>query len=121
MYPVRIRIPHFAAIFAGVLALAAMTSHRAVAQEDELPASPGKDQLLEVCTQCHAIGMVIAQDRAPEEWDEILQRMVGLGAPANPDQQKAILAYLKKNFVKAPAPSASAAPAAGAAKAPAKS
>jgi hypothetical protein len=111
----RVRVRHFAAAFAGALALAAMASGHAVAQDDELPNSPGKDTLIEVCTQCHAIGIVIQQDRAPEEWDELMQRMVGMGAPATPDQQQAILAYLKKNFVKpaTPAASASAGPARG--------
>lgn len=96
----RVRVRHFAVALAGVLAIAAAASRPAAAQEDELPNAPGKDQLLEVCTQCHALGLVIAQDRAPEEWAEIMQRMLGLGAPANPDQQKAILAYLQKNFAR---------------------
>ena len=111
----RVRIRHFAAALAGVLAIAAMTSGHAVAQDDELPNSPGKDTLIDVCTQCHAIGIVIAQDRAPDEWEEIMQRMVGMGAPANPDQQKAILAYLQKNFVRKPAAAATPAKVPGAA------
>jgi mono/diheme cytochrome c family protein len=109
----RVRVRHFAAAIAGVLALGAMTTGHAVAQDDELPNAPGKETVLEVCTQCHAITMVTAQNRTPEEWDDILQRMVGMGAPANPDQQKTILAYLQKNLAKpgTPAASASAAPA----------
>lgn len=102
----RVHVRHFAAALAGVLAITAMSPGHAVAQEDELPNSPGKDTLIDVCTQCHAIGIVIAQDRAPDEWEEIMQRMVGMGAPANPDQQKAILAYLQKNFVRKPAAAA---------------
>ena len=99
----------FVATLVSVLAFAAMTSGKAVAQDDELPNGPGKDVLIDVCTQCHAIGMVVAQNREPEEWDEIIARMVGMGAPANPDQQKAILAYLSKNFSKTPPPAAAAA------------
>ena len=110
----RVRVRHFAAAIAGVLAIAAMATGHAVAQEDELPDAPGKDTLIDVCTQCHAIGIVIAQDRSPEEWDEIMQRMLGMGAPANPDQQKAILGYLQKNFVRKPAAAATPAKVPGA-------
>lgn len=107
----RVRLRHFAAALISSLAIGAISSGHALAQDDQLPDSPGKDQLIDVCTQCHAIGMVIAQNRDPQEWDEIMARMVGMGAPANPDQQKAILAYLQKNFAKTPPPAAAAAPA----------
>jgi mono/diheme cytochrome c family protein len=103
----RVRIRHITAGFAGALALAAVSTGPAVAQQDDgLPNSPGKDTLIEVCTQCHAIGIVTQVDRAPDEWDELMQRMVGMGAPATPDQQQAILTYLKKNFAKASSPAA---------------
>ena len=107
----RVRARHFVATLVSVLAVGAMTSGPAAAQTDELPDGPGKSVLIDVCTQCHAIGMVVAQNRDPEEWSEIMARMVGMGAPANPDEQKAILAYLQKNFAKTPPPAAAAAPA----------
>ena len=109
----RYRIPrhvrHSVAAIAGLLALGTLPASPALAQ-DELPDSPGKAELVQVCTQCHAIGIVIQQDHAPDEWDELMQRMVGMGAPATPEQQKAILAYLKKNFVRR-APAAAVGPA----------
>ena len=94
-----VRLGEFGFATASALMLAAMAPS-AFAQTDELPNGPGKTQLVDVCTQCHAIGIVIAQDRAPEEWAEIMQRMIGMGAPANPDQQHAILGYLQQNFAK---------------------
>ena len=94
-----VRLRHLGLATASALTVVAVASG-ALAQTDELPNGPGKTQLVDVCTQCHAIGIVIAQDRAPDEWTEIMQRMVGMGAPATPDQQHAILGYLQKNFAK---------------------
>ena len=106
-----LRLRQFGLATAGALTAAAIATG-ALAQTDELPNGPGKAQLIDVCTQCHAIGIVIAQDRAPDEWAEIMQRMIGMGAPANPDQQHAILGYLQKNFAKGGGASAATAAAA---------
>lgn len=84
-----------------------------------LPAGAGHDLVEQTCTQCHALGLAISKRRTPEEWGEMVQRMVGLGAPLDDAQQRTVQAYLAANFgpvakavpapVAAPAPTAAAA------------
>jgi cytochrome c5 len=62
-------------MFASAAAVAALCAGAALAQADELPEGPGKDDVAAVCTQCHAIGIITQRRRTPEEWDEIMIRM----------------------------------------------
>lgn len=108
----RFRARHFAAALAGVLALATGPSGGALAQDEQLVDGPGKATLMEACTQCHGEGQIIAQHRAPEDWSEVMSRMVGFGASISDNQQAEILAYLNTNYGKGDTAAAAAAAAA---------
>ena len=62
------------------------------------PAAPERDVVARACTACHAPELVIAKRHTPEEWDDIIAKMVDRGAQANEAEQQQILAYLVRFF-----------------------
>jgi hypothetical protein len=103
----RVRLPLLACA-AALLAAPAATA------QDALPDGPGKATLMDTCTQCHDAGLISAQHRSPDEWNDILARMTGFGAVLDDAKKAEILAYLNANLGKgdaAPAAPAAAAPA----------
>jgi cytochrome c5 len=73
--------------------------------DDPLPAGPGKDVVLRVCTACHEAAQFAYARYSPEEWDNEINKMQSAGAEMTAEEQLAISAYLSKNLAK-PAPSA---------------
>jgi competence protein ComEA len=67
-------------------------------QHVELPAGPGKDTLIRACSRCHSPSNVIANGRNREGWEELITKMVGLGAVGTDEDFTEILDYLVKNF-----------------------
>jgi cytochrome c5 len=84
------------------------TGTRAAAGNDSsvFPAAPERDLVVRTCTACHAPELVIAKRHTPEEWDDIIAKMVDRGAQANDTEQQQILEYLVRFF----GPSHAAAP-----------
>jgi len=62
------------------------------------PAAPERDLVARACTACHAPELVVAKRHTPEEWDDIIAKMVDRGAQANDAEQQQILAYLVRFF-----------------------
>lgn len=71
-------------------------------QHPGLPAGPGKDTLIRVCSKCHSPDRVIADGQSREGWENTISKMASLGATGSDDDFNDILDYLVKNF---PAPS----------------
>ena len=63
-----------------------------------LPDGPGKEVVLNVCTQCHDLQRVRRERLSPEGWSEILLAMLNEGAPLTDKDFAAVLRYLAKNF-----------------------
>lgn len=63
-----------------------------------LPAGPGRETVQQVCTSCHAIGMVTANGRTSEGWAEIIERMMGLGMEASDEDLQTVHAYLTREL-----------------------
>lgn len=63
-----------------------------------LPAGPGRDTVQQVCTGCHAIGMVTANGRTSDGWAEMIERMMGLGMEASDEDLQTVHAYLTREF-----------------------
>jgi cytochrome c5 len=63
-----------------------------------LPDGPGKDVLLNICTQCHDLERVRRTRLNAEGWAEILQTMLNEGAPLTDDDLAKVLRYLARNF-----------------------
>ncbi|MDB6106343.1 MAG: hypothetical protein JWO52_6342 [Gammaproteobacteria bacterium] len=70
----------------------------AVSGSNMFPAAPDRDLLVRVCTSCHAPEIVVANRHTPEEWDDIIAKMVDHGAQATDEEQQRILTYLVRFF-----------------------
>ena len=67
-------------------------------QYPELPAGPGKDTLVRVCSKCHSPDNVIANGQDRAGWENTITKMAGFGAEGTDEEFTAILDYLEKNF-----------------------
>ena len=63
-----------------------------------LPDGPGKEVVLNVCTQCHDLHRVRRQRSSAEGWAEILDTMLNEGAPLSAQDFPLVLRYLARNF-----------------------
>jgi len=63
-----------------------------------LPEGPGKDVVLNTCTQCHDLQRVRRTRLDAEGWAEILDTMLNEGAPLTEKDFAAVLRYLARNF-----------------------
>ncbi|HTZ59894.1 MAG TPA: helix-hairpin-helix domain-containing protein [Acidobacteriaceae bacterium] len=64
----------------------------------ELPAGPGKDTLIRVCSNCHSPDNVIANGQDRAGWEATIQKMASFGAQGSDEEFTEILDYLVKNF-----------------------
>jgi len=63
-----------------------------------LPDGPGKEILLNTCTQCHDLMRVRRQGRSAEGWLEVLDAMLNEGAPLSEQDLPVLLRYLARTF-----------------------
>lgn len=66
--------------------------------QDQLPDAPGKDPVVAVCGKCHEPQRVAALRLTREGWEEVVSKMVSLGAKASDDELKQITDYLAEHF-----------------------
>jgi competence protein ComEA len=93
------RDPLAGTALAGALAIAfSMTGGMTGHAQDQLPDAPGKDQVVNVCGKCHEPQRVAALRLTREGWEEVIAKMVSLGAKASDDDLKQITDYLAENF-----------------------
>jgi hypothetical protein len=63
-----------------------------------LPDGPGKEILLNTCTECHDLQRIRRQGRSADGWLEILDAMLNEGAPLSERDLPVLLRYLAMNF-----------------------
>jgi cytochrome c5 len=63
-----------------------------------LPDGPGKEVILNTCTQCHDLYRIKENRRSPEEWEELLVSMLNEGAQLNDEEFARVHHYLSTNF-----------------------
>ena len=63
-----------------------------------MPAGPGREIVLQVCTMCHDLSRIKLGHRSPEEWEETLISMLNEGAPLSDDAFPVVHQYLSRNF-----------------------
>ncbi|MSV34534.1 MAG: cytochrome c [Bryobacterales bacterium] len=68
--------------------------------QENLPAGPGKELLMTVCTQCHNTMRITDKKLSKDEWDDIVDKMAARGARASDEEFDTIVNYLVKNFGK---------------------
>lgn len=96
-----------AVVLAAAFLFAAGLPAFAQAPSDGLPEAPAKAVILRACSSCHQPTVVVAKSHTAEEWDEVVGKMIGLGAELTDAEQEQIISYLAQNFgPKASGPSA---------------
>jgi hypothetical protein len=80
------------------LCLGLAASAHAQNPNDGLPEGPGKELILRSCTMCHSAAQIVYKPRAPDDWTDLIGKMVDRGAALTPEEQDAVYAYLVKNF-----------------------
>jgi competence protein ComEA len=66
--------------------------------QEQLPDTPGKEQVVTICGKCHEPQRVAALRLTREGWEEVVAKMVALGAKASDEDLKQITDYLAENF-----------------------
>ena len=65
-----------------------------------LPEGKGKDLVEQACGICHGLEVIVSQRATAKGWSSIVDNMVERGATATPEQARAIVDYLARNFPK---------------------
>ncbi|NBB52669.1 hypothetical protein GVN24_30785 [Rhizobium sp. CRIBSB] len=63
-----------------------------------LPAGPGRDTTMRLCSNCHTIDTVTARGRTGAEWGEIITQMTNLGLNASDADLDEVQAYLTRSL-----------------------
>jgi uncharacterized protein YejL (UPF0352 family) len=68
------------------------------AQENRLPAGPGRDAVIAACSDCHGLVAVLDKHMAYGAWYSVIGDMMTNGASVSPEDREAIAGYLADNF-----------------------
>ena len=82
------------AVLAAVAILVAITP----ADAQQLPNGPGKNETVRICGACHAPERSASVRLTREGWEDVLARMMALGAKGTDEDMKTVLEYLSANF-----------------------
>ncbi len=63
-----------------------------------LPDAIDRELVMEACTRCHGIDVVLAQPRAPDEWIQVVSMMVASGMALTDDEYGRVVTYLSANL-----------------------
>ena len=88
------RIAIFLLPFSFYLVPVVFTAHA----QQVLPDGPGKDATVRMCGQCHPAERGTAVRLTREGWQEVVAKMVSLGARGTDEELAAVLDYLTTNF-----------------------
>jgi len=71
-----------------------------VSAQTKLPDGPGKDTVLKICGQCHAVDVLQGLGKSREGWSATVDDMVAKGASGSDEELQQIIEYLARNFGK---------------------
>ena len=66
--------------------------------QDFFPEGPGKEQTVRICGQCHPAERGAAVRLTREGWQDVIDKMVAIGARGSDEDLAAVLDYLATNF-----------------------
>lgn len=66
--------------------------------QDTLPDGKGKDVVERVCNDCHGPENITKKALTKDEWEEVVNDMVAMGATGTGEELDTIVQYLAKNF-----------------------
>jgi hypothetical protein len=85
-----------AAVFVGLFAAA--TAHIGVLAQSQLPDAPGKEETMRICGTCHPADRAASVRLTRAGWQDVIGKMVGLGAKGTDAELETVLGYLSTNF-----------------------
>jgi quinoprotein glucose dehydrogenase len=91
-------VPETPAVKSVPVAAASPSRQPAMANADIFPAGVGRETMLRICSGCHAATVVTSQRLSPQEWNDLVQVMVGKGAVGTDADFDQVSAYLAKSF-----------------------
>ena len=77
-----------------MVATIAALSATVVSAQGQLPDAPGKEITVKMCGTCHEAERSAAVRLTREGWEEVMAKMVALGARGTDDELKQVLDYL---------------------------
>ncbi len=86
------------AVFALMSGLTVVTQSGSTDEHPALPAGPGRDVMIRVCSQCHSPDVAADQQLDQAGWKELVDQMAGRGASATEAEFEEIVQYLAKAF-----------------------
>ena len=81
-----------------VIALALAAAPARAQPANALPPGDGRAIMTAVCTQCHALTVIVAMRDGPIGWKRHVYHMILRGAPLTPHDADTLLDYLNTNF-----------------------
>ena len=84
-------------LMSGLMAAAQAPSERAD-EHAALPAGPGRELMIRVCSPCHAPDVAADQQLDPAGWKTLVDRMASEGAVATDPEFDEIVQYLANAF-----------------------
>jgi len=72
--------------------------HVGLAQTTQLPDGPGKEETMRVCGTCHPADRAASVRLTRVGWQDLMGKMVALGAKGSDQDLEAVLTYLSTNF-----------------------
>jgi DNA uptake protein ComE-like DNA-binding protein len=85
-----------------VVMLSALTSQAQPAKDDEwtslLPPGEGRELVVNSCTSCHNLKIVVVARKSSEDWAKSLGDMIERGAEVFPEEMKPLTSYLSNSF-----------------------
>jgi competence protein ComEA len=84
-------------LLAGLTA-AAQTASGPPDEHASLPAGPGRELTIRVCSQCHSPDMAADEQLDPAGWKSLVDEMAGKGAVATDAELDEIVRYLANAF-----------------------
>ena len=64
----------------------------------QLPDDTGRSALEKTCLGCHPADRIVARRRTPDQWQEVMGKMMEQGAMATDEDLQSILDYLVRHF-----------------------
>lgn len=65
---------------------------------ETLPEGPGRDLVLQTCSKCHDLKMIVSQRKTAAAWQRTVNEMLRLGARLNSDETEIVTNYLATWF-----------------------
>jgi competence protein ComEA len=89
----------FTVIFIVALSIGiAPGTERIAAAQAQLPEGPGRAETVRICGTCHPPDRAASVRLTRAGWQEVIGKMVGLGAKGSDEELEAVLNYLSTNF-----------------------